>query len=115
MTIKIVDKKITWPEVKQLAEESYGEMVKAVADINLGIVAIGGEFHADAEQLLLAQGSRQTDLWGFNIYPDNPAEEMIIYDSLINIRPKDNNRSTEIQLPEIKKRILELIRNKIIL
>src|SRR3989339_1979146 len=105
MQIKIVDKQITLAAVKKLAEESYGDMVKAVADINLGILAIGGEFHADAEQLLLAQGSRQADLWGFNIYPDNPVESILVYDSLINIRPQNNNRSTEIQLPEIKKRI----------
>ncbi|MFA6525829.1 MAG: DUF5674 family protein [Candidatus Buchananbacteria bacterium] len=114
MNIIIVENQITWAEVRKLAEESYGEMVKAVADINLGILAIGGEFHADGEQLLLAKGSRQVDLWGFNIYPDNPADSILIYDSLINIRPKDNNRSTEIQLPEIRKKIFEIF-EKIVL
>lgn len=109
MKIKIIDKQITWPEVKKLAEESYGDMVKVVADVNQGILAIGGEMHADAERLLLENGSRQDDLWGFNIYPDYETNERLEYVSFINIRPKLSNRSQEITSQEIRNKIKELV------
>jgi len=114
MRIIIVDDKITWAEVRQLAEESYGDMVKAVADINLELVAIGGEMHADAEQLLLANGSRQEDLWGFNIYPEAEGDKILEYVSFINIRPRQNNRSQEIASAEVKDKIKNLVKKIII-
>lgn len=109
MKIVVVKNQITWDEVKKLAEESYGDMVKAVADINQSVLAIGGEMHADAEQLLLEHGSRQDDLWGFNIYPKAEGEKILEYVSFINIRPKLGNRSQEIISQEIKDKIKELI------
>ncbi len=114
MEIQIVKDKITLSEVKRLAEESYGEMVKAVADIGQGFLAIGGEMHADAEQLLLENGSFQIDLWGFNIYPNNGGDDFLEYVSFINIKPKQNNRNQEIASIEIRNKIKELVRSKII-
>ena len=114
MEIKIIENKITWPEVKKLANESYGDMVKAVADVNQGFLAIGGEMHADAEQLLIEKGSRQDDLLGFNIYPEAPSEKMLEYVSFINIRPKLGNRSQEINSQTIKDRIKALINKMIV-
>jgi len=113
MQIKIFEKPTDWAEIKKLAEDSYGEMVKAVADIKLGILAIGGEMHADAEQLLLEQGSRQDDLWGFNIYPDAEEGKKLEYVSFINIRPKLGNRSQEIADAGIKD-IIKLLVDKLI-
>ncbi len=109
MKIIIVKNSISLTEVKNLAEESYGDMVKAVIDLNLEVLAIGGEMHADAEQLLLENGSRQDDLWGFNIYPNDTGDKMLEYVSFINIRPKLNNRSQEIASAEIKDRIKSLV------
>lgn len=114
MEIKIVKDKISLVEVKRLAEESYGEMVKTVADIGQGILAIGGEMHADGEQLLLEKGSLQSDLWGFNIYPDTEDDGFLEYVSFINIRPKQDNRSQEISNLEIRDKIKKLVKEKII-
>lgn len=114
MQIKIVTNKISLSEVKKLAEESYGDMVKAVADIGLGILAVGGEMHADAEQLLLEQGSSQDDLWGFNIYPEAEADKLLEYVSFINIRPRLGNRSQEIASQEIRNKIKAVV-DKIII
>jgi hypothetical protein len=74
----------------------FGDMVKYVADVRRGVIAIGGELHADAEAVLLADGSRQGDLWGANYYPGRGEEGCIEYTSLINIRPSAGNRSMEI-------------------
>ncbi|HEX3555355.1 MAG TPA: DUF5674 family protein [Thermoanaerobaculia bacterium] len=51
------------------------------------LAAVGGELHADAEQLLLQSGSRQADLWGANYYPGRGPEECIEYTSLITSAP----------------------------
>ena len=89
-------------------------MVKAVADIKLDILAIGGEMHADAEQLLLENNSNQEDLWGFNIYPEMPEDKKLEYVSFINIRPQIGNRSQEIKSESIKNKINSLVKKMII-
>jgi hypothetical protein len=95
--------------LKKMAQETFGDMVKAVADILNGIVAIGGELHADAEALLLEDGSKQQDLWGFNIYPEKSKDEWLEYDSMINIKPGLGNRSRNIENDDIRKKIAEMV------
>lgn len=114
MEIKIVTDKITADEIRQMAAESYGEMVKAVADIENGIMAVGGEWHADAEALLLDHGSKQMDLWGFNIYPDRPVGQQIEFVSLINIRPRQNNKKMDIGDPQIREKVSQIL-NKLVI
>ncbi len=96
-------------ELRSLLGSPFSDMVKIVVDIEQKKIALGGEMHADAEERLLNQGSKQEDLWGANIYPDR-TDEKIEYTSLINIRPSQNNRSMEVQDHEIRnamKRIVE--------
>jgi hypothetical protein len=88
-----------------LAGEGFGDMVKYVADLARGAIAIGGDLHADAEAALLADGSRQEDLWGANFYPRSPPGERIQFTSLINIRPRAGNPSMEVQDPKIREAI----------
>lgn len=80
-------------DLAQWAEERFGDWIKAVVDVSRGIMAIGGDLHADDEALLLADGSRQQDLWGINLYPEDEGSDWIEFDSMINIRPRDGNRS----------------------
>lgn len=89
-------------------------MVKFVADIDRKVVALGGDMHADAEALLLEQGSNQSDLWGGNLYPWNPPENRIEYTSFINIRPMDENMSMDVQNQEFRKKIQDLIETLIL-
>ena len=110
MNIKIIrDKKVTKKELEDLAKEFYVEMVKGVADIEKDIIALGGEWHMDANQVLIDDGSNQQNLWGFNIYLNKPKEEMLEYNSLINIRPKQGNRSMEVESKEIKNKIFNIV------
>lgn len=92
-----------------MAKEFYVEMVKGVADIEKDIIALGGEWHMDANQILVENGSNQENLWGFNIYLNKPRKEMLEYNSLINIRPKQGNKSMEIESEEIKNKIFEIV------
>ncbi len=102
----IVTEGVTIAELKISAERKFGDMVKAVVDIATGIMAIGGELHADEEQVLLDRGSRQGDLWGINLYPDQfPDDDWLEFDSMINIRPAQGNRSRSVDNPQLQERI----------
>lgn len=109
MRIEIVKEKITQDDIKKLAQESFGDMVKVVVDIEQGIVAAGGQMHYDSEKVLLESGSKQNNLWGANIYPDREKTERIEYTSLINIRPKDNNRGMEVEDQHIRDHMKKVI------
>jgi Protein of unknown function (DUF5674) len=95
-------------ELRHLVDTYFEDMVKYVVDVGRGIVAVGGEMHADGEQALLEDGSRQGDLWGANYYPGRGRDECIEYTSLINIRPAQGNRSMEIQDPALRERVRDL-------
>lgn len=111
MNIKIIKEKISLKEVEELAKEFYKEMVKGVADIERGVIALGGEWHMDANEVLIKEGSEQQNLWGFNIYWEKPKDERLEYNSLINIRPGQNNKGMEIESEEIKNKIFEIVNN----
>jgi len=113
MPIKIVDNNISIAELKALAKERFGDMVKGVVDLEKSIMALGAELHADEEALLLEQGSIQDNLWGFNIYVDQPRETWLEYNSMINIRPSQNNPSRDIQSKEIQDKITQIV-NKLV-
>ena len=93
MPMQIVSAPITRDELRRIAGQQFGDFVKAVADVQGGVMAIGAELHADEEALLLEQGARQADLWGINLYPDRANDELIEFDSMINVRPAQGNRS----------------------
>lgn len=111
MNIKIIRDKITKAELKELAEEFYVEMVKGVADVEKEIIALGGEWHMDTNEVLIKDDSKQENLWGFNIYLNKPKENRLEYNSLINIRPKQENRNMEIENEEIRNKILKIVNN----
>jgi hypothetical protein len=93
MPMQIVSAPITRDALRRIAGQQFGDFVKAVVDVQGGVMAIGAELHADEEALLLEQGARQADLWGINLYPDRANDELIEFDSMINVRPAQGNRS----------------------
>ena len=111
--IIIITDSVSIEKVKDLAKQGFGDMVKGVADMEKGIMAIGGELHADEEAVLLDQGSSQSDLWGFNIYVNEPRESWVEFDSMINLRPAQGNLSNLVQDPVIQQKILDIV-NKLI-
>ena len=111
--VEIISQKISLEHLKDVAKQGFGDMVKAVADIEKGLMAVGGELHADEEAMLLDQGSQQRNLWGFNIYVDQPRESWLEFDSMINLRPSQGNLSRNVEAEEIRKQIIEIV-NKLI-
>jgi hypothetical protein len=93
-----------------LADTQFGDMVKAVVDVTRGIMAIGAELHSDEEAALLDDGSSQADLWGINLYPNEVGEGWIEFDSMINVRPSQNNRSRDVEDEERRDAIRLIVR-----
>jgi hypothetical protein len=103
--IEIVSRRIAGDRLRTLVEDGFGDMVKFVADIERGIIAAGGDLHADAKALLLESGSRQEDLWGANYYPGTTPDQCIEFTSLINIRPAQSNPGMELADPDLRERV----------
>lgn len=103
--IVILRERITATELVRLVELYFKDMVKYVVDVQRQVIAIGGELHPDAEQILLEDGSRQQDLWGANYSPRAGAERCIEFTALINIRPTQGNRSMEVLDPRLREQI----------
>lgn len=113
MEIKIVISSIAKAELLEIAKNQFGDLVKAVVDVEMGIMAIGGELHADEEALLIEQGSRQENLWGINLYPEKLEDEWLEFNSMINVRPSRGNRSRGIEDLAMQDKIKNIL-NKLI-
>lgn len=110
----ILNQPISRDELKSIAANTFGDMVKAVADVHRGLIAIDADLHADLEYYLLENGSMQQDLWGFNLWVDEQGEDFIEFDSLINIRAWQGNPSRDVLDPEVRSAIAGIV-NKFIL
>lgn len=109
MEIKVVRDAVSRDELMEIAKPQFGDMVKAVVDVEQSIMAIGGELHSDEEAVLPDQGSVQRHLWGINLYPDKPLDEWIEFDSLINVRPSGGNRSRYVESSEIREAVTSVV------
>lgn len=110
--MKIIDAQTDKTKLLDTAETIFDEaMVKAVVDIKKGTIAIDAQLHADLEQLLLENNSNQADLWGINLWCDSEkVEDLIEFDSMINVRPRQNNRSRYVEDENIRAQITEVVR-----
>lgn len=111
--LKILDKMINLFKLKQIEDDTYFSdmnMVKAVVDIDRGLLAVNAELHSDLEQMLLENGSKQQSLYGINIYYDNGEIE---FDSLIN--PPRNREAgyprvgRDVADPATREKIVEVV------
>lgn len=110
MDIKIVKDSIGRQELTEMANAGFGDFVKAVIDVEQGIMAIGGELHAD-EEVLLAQkyGSKRENTWGINLFSKRDNSDWVEFDSMVNLKPHLGNRSRGVENSEIREKILEII------
>lgn len=107
--MQLLEKPIARADLIPLAERMYGTLVKAVVDIERKIIVIDAEMHADQEAFLLDHGSRQEDLWGINFHPHQSGEAFVEFDSMINVRPRQNNRSRGVEDPAIREKIRAIV------
>lgn len=109
--MKCLSEKISTAELLEMAAGKFGNLVKAVVDIEKSLMVVDAELHSDQESFLLDMGSQQEHLWGINLYPEFAKEDenFIEFDSMINLRPMDNNRSRSVEDPEIRKKVIAIV------
>jgi hypothetical protein len=100
---------ISIDELRAVAVNRFGTLVKGVVDLRRQILLLDAELHADQEAALLADGSRQADLWGINLYPDVDGEDWLEFDSMINLRPSFGNRSRGVDDPATRIAIADFV------
>lgn len=112
--MKIITEKIKISELNEMAKNMFGNLVKAVVDIEKKVMAVDGELHSDEEALLIQNGSIQKNLWGINIYPEANKENFIEFDSMINIRPSTGNKTRGVDDEVTKKLIIQIVDDLVI-
>lgn len=103
----LIKKKASEAILKKIAEDLDG-YIKVVVDIEREILTAGGTRHFEGEKILLEDGSKQENLWGGGV--DFKTGEIDV-DSIINLRPNQNNPSREVLSPEIRKKMERIARN----
>ncbi len=108
MSVVIIKDRVTQKDIRKASEE-YGVYIKVVVDIEKNLLAAGGEWHADAEKILVEKGSKQKNLWGGGIDLNAKNIETV---ALINLRPNQGNNSQEILDAEIREKFLKIVKEK---
>jgi len=111
--MKIITGTITLDELKKIAADMFGNLVKAVVDIDKCLIALDAELHSDLKALLLENGSRQNSLSGINLYPEKQGDDYIEFDSLINLRPSQGNSSRGVDDAGVRQKVIEVINRRI--
>src|SRR3989338_3385292 len=111
--MKIVTQQLTLVQLNQIASGRFGNMIKAVVDVQRELIALDAELHSDLEALLLENNSKQKDLWGINLYPEMEGDDFIEFDSMINMRPSQGNRSRGVEDEIIRRKIVEIVTKRI--
>ena len=112
--MQILQHPISRTELESIAGNTFGDMVKAVADVERGIMAIDADLHADLERMLLEDGSTPENLWGFNLWVAEEGEDFIEFESLINIRAWQGNPTRDVVDPEVRDTIKSIVNTFII-
>ncbi len=109
----IIRDTLAFEDLRQMAVRMFGDLVKAVVDVDREIMAVDAELHADLEALLLQDGSAQRGLWGINLYPELPGDQWIEFDSMINMRPSQGNRSRGVEDEALRSRVVAVVEKRL--
>lgn len=108
--MEYIDKQIKISKLSKMAVENFGNLVKAVVDIDKKIMVIDAQLHADEESELIKRGSKQSNLWGINLYPELYGnDDFIEFDSMINLRPSQGNNIRGIEDKSIQEQIIKIV------
>jgi hypothetical protein len=107
VTIHLLRDRATPQQVTEMLEE-LKTLIKLAIDVKRGVIAGGGEWHADCEKVLIENGSQQDDIWGADWLP---LENEVRFEAMINIRPRQNNRSMAIQDADLRARVEKIVRD----
>lgn len=110
--MQLISQPITINELTQIAQARFGDMTKAVIDLEEKIMVVDADLHADQEAFLLQQGSKQENLWGINLYPELfEQEDFVEFDSMINLKPSWETQQEELLIPKFNNKFLKLLQH----
>ena len=112
--IRLLSTPVPRSQLADVAAQGFGDMVKAVVDVRRAVMAVGGDLHSDEEAALLDDGSLQADLWGINLYPSEQTDDWIEFDSMINVRPAQGNRSRSVEDVTLRSDIVRIVNTLVI-
>ena len=107
--ILITDEPISKNDVIKEVGFLWSDLIKAAVDLWNNKIAIGGELHADEEEVLLQEWANQSDIWWINLYLEKNKKDWIEFDSMINLRPRDNNFSRGVDDVKLQEKIKDLV------
>ena len=112
--MKIIKDKIEISELKEMAKKMHDNLVKAMVDVEKEVMAVDAGLHADLMEFLIEkENSEPKNVWGINIFPDKNGEDMIEFDSMMNIKPALGNRTRGVDDENTRKKIIDIV-NKLI-
>ena len=106
--MQILKSKITIDQLAELSKNHFGDFIKAVIDIDKEVIAIDADLHSDLEAIMLDEESEQINLWGVNYYHSLFQNDFIEYDSMINIKPNQDNNSRYVEDEAIRNKITKI-------
>ena len=110
MGIYVLKEAISRARLQEIAKERFGDLVKGVVDTEQRILAVGAELHVDAAvELQEKENSKSEQLWSINLYPAETGEAFMEFDSMINLRPAQDNPSREVLSADIRKKMEEIV------
>jgi len=113
--MEIIKDKISVSKLEEMAEKMFGDLVKAMVDIEKEIMAVDAPMHADLLELLIEkENSEPKNLWGINIYPEKTGEDFIEFDSIMNLKPNLGNRTRGVEDENIRKKIIEVVKKHVL-
>jgi hypothetical protein len=111
--VRIIRQQMAFDDLMPMAAAMFGNMVKAVVDVEREVIALDGELHSDLEALLIEDGSRPQDLWGINLYPELQGDDFVEFDSMINLRPSQGNRSRGVENAQTREKVVQIVAQRI--
>lgn len=114
--MQILTERVTKQDLVDKSENFLDEnVIKGVVDVKKRLLAVDAPMHMDLEQYLLNNGSEQYDLWGINLYlGEEDIEELVEFDSMINLRPAQNNRTRGVDDVKIREQIKQVVQEWLI-
>lgn len=113
--MEIIKDKILVSELKEMAEKMFGDLVKAMVDVEKEIMAVDAPMHADLLEFLIEkENSEPKNLWGINIYPAKTGDDFIEFDSIMNLKPGLGNRTRGVEDENIRKKIIEVVKKHVL-
>ena len=109
--MRILTEPVTKEDLINASEHFIDDnVIKAAVDVTRELIAVDAPMHYECEQLLLENGSNQADIWGINLYLDeDDIDDIVEFDSMINIRPSQNNRTRSVEDSAIQTKIKQVV------